>query len=71
MASQLVRYNMGNWTMILFSKTNLTLTCWRQGENKKHNMMKCVKLELKKKQHIQRSTFQFGAELSREEQLNK
>lgn len=42
---QPVRYNKRNWTMIIFPKTNLTLTYWSQGKNKKHIKMAWVKLE--------------------------
>ena len=42
---QPVRYNKRNQTRIIFSKTNLTLTCWSQGKKKKHIKMAWVKLE--------------------------
>ena len=45
MPPQSVMCNMGKWTMIVCFNLNLTLTYWSQGKNKKHNMMRCVKIE--------------------------
>lgn len=33
MPPQPVKYSMGNWAVIVYSKPNLTLTCWIRGEH--------------------------------------
>lgn len=40
-----VIYSMGNSTMIVCSKPNLTLTYYSEGKNREHNMKRCAKIE--------------------------